>query len=76
MATSLSEILYALQNGVRAINELKDVLSATSLMSMSAQTTTQSNSGTLVYNSSLASAFATIVTSSGGTYRIALLPSS
>lgn len=75
MATSLSEILYALQNGVRAINELKDVLSATSFMSMNAQTTSQSDGG-IVYNSSLASAFATVVTSSGGTYRIALLPSS
>jgi hypothetical protein len=73
MATSLSEILYALQNGVRAINELKDQL-ATSFPPITSLRTTAPSAGTVVY-SSLATAFGVVQTSSGGTYRIALLPS-
>lgn len=75
MATSLTEILYALQNGVRAINQLTEQL-ATSFPPVTTLSTAAPTAGSLVYSSSLVSAFGLIETSSGGTYRIALLPSS
>ena len=72
---SLDQVLYALQNGVRAINELTTQL-ANSFPPVTTISTTAPTAGALVYSSSLVTAFGLIQTSSGGTYRIALLPSS
>ena len=75
MATSISEILYALQNGVTAINNLRIQL-ADSFPPLTNPTSGVPAVGTIVFQSSLAVAFGSVTTSSGGTYRIALLPSS
>lgn len=75
MATSLSEILFALQNGVTAINNLAEQL-ATTFPPLTDPSSTTPTAGSITYNSSQAAAFGLVTTSSGGTYRIALLPSS
>jgi len=72
---SLDMILAAMQNGVTAINNLKNQL-ATSFPSITVPSTTAPANGAITYSSSLVSAFGLVQTSSGGTYRIALLPSS
>lgn len=72
---TLDTILTVLQDGVRAINNLTFQLQTTfpPLTNPSSATPT---AGTITYSSSLVSAFGLVTTSSGGTYRIALLPSS
>ncbi len=72
---SLTDILTALQDGVRAINGLTTQLS-NSFPPITALSTTAPAAGTLSYSSSLVVAFGLVETSSGGSYRIALLPSS
>lgn len=69
---SLSDILTALQNGVQAINGLPDRLATVFITQIS----TGVVAGTVTFNSSQASAFGIATTSSGGTYKIALYPSS
>lgn len=75
MATSLSEILYALQNGVTAIRDLTTQLQ-TSFPPLTGPTSTVPTAGTITYSSSLVAAFGSVTSSSGYTYRIALLLSS
>ena len=75
MAVGLNEILAALQNGVAAIQGLQKQLSV-SFPSITAPTSVAPAAGTVTYNSSQVSAFGLVQTSSGGSYRIALLPSS
>jgi hypothetical protein len=71
---SLNDILSALQNGVQAINALTKQLS-NSFPPITTLTTAAPAAGVITYSSSLVSAFGLVETSSGGTYRIALLPS-
>lgn len=75
MAVSLADILYALQNGVSAINNLNTNL-VTLFPPITAPTSVAPTAGAITYTSSRVAAFATVQTSSGGTYKIALLPSS
>lgn len=75
MAISLSDILYALQNGVVAINNLQTTL-AKIFPQATAVSSIAGSDGTVTFNSSLASTFITVVTSSGGQYKIAAYPSS
>jgi hypothetical protein len=75
MAIGLSDILSALQNGVTAIQGLQRQL-ATSFPPITAPSTHTPAVGTITYSSSLVAAFGLVTTSSGATYRIALLPSS
>lgn len=68
---SPTEILAALQNGVRALNDLNTTLGnvfpqATSLSTVAA------TAGTLTFTSSRPAAFLSIETSSGGVYKIPL----
>jgi len=72
--SSLDIILTALQNGVEAIQGLNSRL-ATSFPPITTLSTSSPAAGTLSYSSSLVTAFGLVQTSSGGTYRIALLPS-
>lgn len=69
---SLNDILSALLNGVTAINNLPDRLVAAFVTQVSTGTV----AGTVTFTSSQASAFGVIQTSSGGSYKIALYPSS
>lgn len=71
----LNDIWTALQNGVIALGEVRAQL-ATSFPPVTSPSTTAPANGTITFTSSLAAGFATIQTSSGGTYKIALLPSS
>lgn len=67
--------LSVLQNGVVAINDLRLAL-ANSFPPLTNPSTTTPTAGAISYSSSLVTAFGLVTTSSGGTYRIALLPSS
>lgn len=69
---SLTDILSALQNGVTAIRDLPDRLATAFITSVSTGVVV----GTVTFTSSQASAFGVIVTSSGGSYKIPLYPSS
>ena len=75
MAIGLQDILFALQNGVRAINSLTTQLQ-TSFPPITGTSSSVPTAGTITFSSSLATAFGTVATSSGGSYRIALYPSS
>lgn len=75
MAAGLGDILSAIQNAVTAINGVTDQI-RTSFPPITTLSTTAPAAGTLAYSSSLVTAFGLVQTSSGGTYRIALLPSS
>lgn len=69
MAASFSDILSALQNGVRAINGLSTQLS--NIFPQATSTSTAAaTAGTITYTSSQAAIFISVVTSSGGTYKI------
>ncbi len=74
-AASLTDILAALQNGVTALNnltiQLRDSFPPITDLSSSAPAV-----GTITFSSSLVSAFGSVQTSSGGSYRVALYPSS
>ena len=71
---SLTDLLTAMQNGVTAINNLKSQL-ATSFPPITTLSTISPSLGTLTFNSSEPDQFGLVQTSSGGTYRIALYPS-
>lgn len=72
---STGDILAAIQNAVQAINNITTQL-RTSFPPITALSTSAPVAGTLSYSSSLVTAFGLVTTSSGGSYRIALLPSS
>lgn len=71
---ALDTILATLQDGVRAINKLTLQL-ATTFPPLTNPSSTAPTAGAITYNSSQVTAFGLVTTSSGGTYRIALLPS-
>ena len=71
MAASLSDILSALQNGVRAINGLNTTL-ATIFPQATAYSTTAATAGTVTFASSQATGFISVVTSSGATVKVAV----
>lgn len=75
MAVSLGDVLASMQNGVTAINNLATQLSNV-FPQATAVSTTAAVAGTVTFTSSQTSAFLTIQTSSGGTYKVALYPSS
>jgi hypothetical protein len=72
---SLQDLLVTMQNGVIAIRELTFQL-RDSFPPITDSSTRTPPAGTLTFTSSLAAQFGTVSTSSGGTYRIALYPSS
>jgi len=74
MATSLTELLAAMQNGVTAIQTLTQQIAVTFPQASAVSTTALSSAGSLVFNSSEASGFLTVTTSSGFSYRVALYP--
>lgn len=71
MATSLMEILTALQNGVTAINSLNVTIQSV-FPQVSALSTAAATAGAITYTSSQAVAFLSVTTSSGGTYKVPL----
>lgn len=72
---ALDTILATLQDGVRAINKLTLQLDTT-FPPLTDPSSTVPAVGTITFNSSQASAFGLVTTSSGASYRIALYPSS
>jgi hypothetical protein len=71
----INDILAAMQNAVTAINGLNKTLQ-TLFPPITAPTSVAPATGAVTYNSSQVSAFGLVQTSSGGVFRIALLPSS
>lgn len=71
MATSLTEILTALQNGVQAIQKVNTTL-GTIFPQTTALSTTAAVAGTITFTSSQAVVFLSVTTSSGGIYKIPL----
>lgn len=70
MATSLTDILVSLQQGVRAINGLTTAITAT--FPQAGALSTSATTGAATLTSSQPAAFLTVVTSSGGTYKVPL----
>ncbi len=70
MAASLAEILTALQDGVRAINNLKTALN--NIFPQASAVSVTPPTGTITYTSSQAAAFLSVQTSSGGVYKVPL----
>jgi len=66
MSTSLTEILTTLQNGVVAIGDLKDALN--NIFPQASATSTSAGAASGI--------FLTVLTSTGGTYKLSLLASS
>lgn len=71
MAASIGDIMAVLQNGVTAINGLKTALQSV-FPQATAVSTTAATAGTITYTSSQAAAFMSVVTSSGGQYKVPL----
>lgn len=72
---SVTDLLTAMLNGVQAIEDLT-IQIRDSFPSITTLSSVAPTAGAVTYSSSLVSAFGLVQTSSGGTYRIALLPSS
>lgn len=70
MATSLTDILAALQNGVVAINNLNTTLQQI-FPQATAFSTIAATAGTITFTSSQATGFISVVTSSGATVKVA-----
>lgn len=70
MAISLAELMSTLQNGVEAINSLTTQISETFPQATALSTTAPT--GTIVFNSSQAATFLTVITSSGATMYVPL----
>lgn len=68
---SLQDLLSALQNGVTAINNLKEQI-ATTFPQASAVSTGAATAGTITFTSSQATGFLTVTTSSGASYKVPL----
>ena len=71
----IGDLLAMGQNAVTAIRSITTQLK-TSFPPITTLSTTAPTAGSLSYSSSLVTAFGLVTTSSGGSYRIALLPSS
>jgi len=71
MAASLSDLLVALQDGVRAINALNTSLQLV-FPQATALSTAAATAGTIVFTSSQAATFLSVQTSSGGLYKVPL----
>lgn len=69
MASSLTDILAALQNGVVAINNLNATLQQI-FPQATAFSTTAATAGTITFTSSQATGFISVVTSSGATVKV------
>jgi hypothetical protein len=76
MAVSLSEILAALQNGVVAVNGLKNQLATTFPQATTVSTAVRGSVGAVTFTSSQATGFMAVTTSSGFVGYVALYPSS
>jgi len=70
MATSLTDLLQSLQQGVQAINDLSVVIKNT--FPQAGALSTSATTGTATLTSSQPAAFLAVVTSSGGTYKTPL----
>jgi len=70
MATSLSDILAALQNGVTAINRLGNIVSVIFPEVTSTSTSAPSAVGAITFSSSLATGFMLVELSSGATVKV------
>jgi hypothetical protein len=70
-ATSLTDVLSALQNGVVAINNLNSTLTRI-FPQATAFSTTAAVAGTITFVSSQATGFLSVVTSSGATVKVAV----
>lgn len=68
MAASLSDLLGTMQQGVQAINNLITQIKNT--FPQVSATSTSATTGGISYNSSQPALFLSVVTSSGGTYKI------
>lgn len=76
MPSSLSDVIATLQNGVQALNNLRVQLSTTFPQATSVSTAVRGTDGTITFNSSLATSFLAVTTSSGAVAYVALYPSS
>lgn len=72
MATSLSDILAALQNGVTAINNLDNTLGDIFPQTTATSTIASTAAGVTTFTSSQARLFLSVTTSTGGVYKMAL----
>lgn len=70
MASSLTDLLAAMQNGVVAIGNLNTTIKNT--FPQVAALSTAAPTGTITFTSSQAASFLTVVTSSGASYKVAL----
>jgi hypothetical protein len=76
MATSLSDILAALQNGVSAVNRLTREIASTFPQGGTLSDQPRGSDGTITFDSSMASGFLAVTTSSGAVVYLATYPSS
>lgn len=76
MAASLADILASLDNGVRAINNLRSQLGAIFPGVTAVSTAVRGSVGTITFNSSQATGFISVLSASGATYYLATYPSS
>mgnify|MGYP001607777011 FL=1 len=67
--TSLTDLLFAIQNGVVALNALNTTLGNV-FPQQTATSTAAATAGAITYTSSQAAIFISVVTSSGGVYRV------
>jgi hypothetical protein len=68
---SLTDLLSAMQNGVVAIRQLNTTLGNV-FPQQTALSTTAATAGTITFTSSQATAFLSVITSSGATLKVAL----
>lgn len=73
---SIADVVATLQNAVSAVNKLTFQLKTTFPPLTNPTSTAPAGSVPITYNSSQVAAFGLVTSSSGGSYRIALLPSS
>ncbi len=76
MAVSLADVLAALQNGVVAINNLAEQIGTTFPQATLVSTAARGSVGSVTFDSSQATGFLAVETSSGFTGYVALYPSS
>lgn len=75
LMASLQDVISQLNSGVQAIRAVADSIGA-AFPQVSATSTAAPGAGTLTFASSQAELMLSVTTSSGGTYRVALYPSS